>query len=191
MLPDSSVATTGAVATLSDKVLTLIGAGIATITASQSGDDTYAAAEDITQTITVTDPVIRRVTMDGDTGRDGSTWATAMTLQTALASTFVPGDQLWIAAGTYKPDSANRLATFTIPEGVRVYGGFVGDESDTFDPMTTARTGAATILSGDLLGDDTVRTAANYDDTRGDNSNIVVLVSGCKCDTRWADHHRR
>ena len=178
LLLDSSVATTGAVATLSEKVLTLIGAGTATITASQSGNDTYAAAEDITQTIMVTDPVIRRVTMDGDTGRDGSTWATAMTLQTALASDFVPGDQLWIAAGTYKPDSANRLATFTIPEGVRVYGGFVGDESDTFDPTTTSRTGAATILSGDLLGDDTVRTAANYDDTRGDNSNTVVTIGG-------------
>ena len=178
LLPDSSVATTGAVATLSDKVLTLIGAGTATITASQSGDDMYAAAEDITQTITVTNPVIRRVTMDGDTGRDGSTWATAMTLQTALASDFVPGDQLWIAAGTYKPDSIDETATFTIPEGVRVYGGFVGDEPDTFDPTTTSRTGAATILSGDLLGDDTVRTAANYDDTRDDNSNTVVTIGG-------------
>ena len=178
LLLDSSEATTGAVATLSDKVLTLIGAGIATITASQSGDDMYAAAEDITQTITVTDPVIRRVTMDGDTGRDGSTWATAMTLQAALASDFVPGDQLWIAAGTYKPDSIDETATFTIPEGVRVYGGFVGDEPDSFDPTTTSRTGAATILSGDLMGDDTVRTAANYDSTRDDNSNRVVLVSG-------------
>ena len=178
LLLDSSEATTGAVATLSDKVLTLIGAGTATITASQSGDDTYAAAEDITQTITVTDPVIRRVTMDGDTGRDGSTWATAMTLQAALASTFVPGDQLWIAAGTYKPDSIDETATFTIPEGVRVYGGFVGDEPDTFDPTTTSRTGAATILSGDLLGDDTVRTATNYDDTRDDNSNTVVTIGG-------------
>ena len=172
LLPDSMVATTGAVATLSNGVLTLVGAGIAIITASQSGNDTYAAVE-VTQTITVTDPVIRRVTMDGDTGRDGSTWATAMTLQAALASDFVIGDQLWIAAGTYKPDSADRIATFTIPAGVRVYGGFAGTET-----AISERTGAATILSGDLLGDDTIRTAANYDGTRDDNSYRVVYVSG-------------
>ena len=172
LLSDSSEATTGAVATLSDKVLTLVGAGIATITASQSGNDMYAAVE-ATQTIMVTDPVIRRVTMDGDTGRDGSTWATAMTLQAALASDFVIGDQIWIAAGTYKPDSVDRIATFTIPAGVRVYGGFAGTET-----AISERTGAATILSGDLLGDDTIRTAANYDGTRDDNSYRVVYVSG-------------
>ena len=173
LLPDSMVATTGAVATLSNGVLTLVGAGIATITASQSGNDTYAAAEDITQTITVTEPVIRRVTMDGDTAADGSTWATAMTLQAALASDFVLGDQLWIAAGTYKPDSIDQAATFTIPEGVRVYGGFAGTET-----AISERTGAATILSGDLLGDDIARTATGYAATRDDNSKRVVYVSG-------------
>ena len=65
------------------------------------------------------------------------------------------------------------MATFTIPAGVRVYGGFAGTET-----AISERTGAATILSGDLLGDDTIRTAANYDSTRDDNSNIVVTVTG-------------
>ena len=111
--------------------------------------------------------------MDGDSTADGSTWEKAMTLQSALDSIFMPGDQLWIAAGTYKPDSADSIATFTIPAGVRVYGGFEGTET-----AISERTGAATILSGDLLGDDTVRTAANYDSTRDDNSNIVVTVTG-------------
>ena len=157
--------------------LRLIAEGTATITASQSGNEDYLAAPNVTQTIVVIPPVIRRVTTAGDSTTDGSTWEKAMTLKAALAASDSL-DQVWIASGTYQPDSANRTATFTIPAGVRVYGGFAGDESDSFDPMTTTRTGAATILSGDLLGDDTVRTAANYDDTRDDNSTTVVTIGG-------------
>ena len=158
-------------------ILRLIAEDTVIITASQSGNDTYEAATDVTQTIVVRVPVIRRVTTAGDTGRDGSTWATAMTLKAALAAS-VPLDQVWIASGTYQPDSIDQTATFTIPVGVRVYGGFVGDEADNFDPMTTARTGEATILSGDLLGDDTIRTATGYAATRDDNSNTVVTIGG-------------
>ena len=158
-------------------ILRLIAEDTVIITASQSGNDTYEAATDVTQTIVVRVPVIRRVTTAGDTGRDGSTWATAMTLKAALAASD-PLDQVWIASGTYQPDSIDQAATFTIPEGVLVYGGFVGDEADNFDPMTTARTGAATILSGDLLGDDTIRTATGYAATRDDNSNTVVTIAG-------------
>ena len=100
--------------------------------------------------------IIRRVTMTGNTSADGSTWATAMTLQAALMASTTVGDQIWIQAGTYKPGPADdgddatdeRAATFTILVGVRVYGGFVGDEPADFDPATTPRMGAATILSG-------------------------------------------
>ena len=181
LLPDGSAAATGAVATLAGGVLTLVGAGTATITASQSGNDTYAAATDVMQTITVRTPVIRRITMTGDAAADGGTWATATTLNTALGMAAI-GDQFWIKGGTYKPDATDRAVTFTIPAGVRVYGGFVGDEADDFNPATTARTGAATILSGDLLGDDIARPAAAadqtaYDASRDDNSNVVVTVT--------------
>ena len=170
LLTDGSAAAMGAVATLTDKTLNLTGAGMVTITASQSGNDTYAAATAM-QTITVRTPGILRVTITGDATADGSTWTDVMTLQAALGGTLLSGDQIWIQAGTYKPHATNRSARFTIPAGVRVYGGFVGNEAADFDLATTARTGAATILSGDLGGNDEMGT-------RTDNSTTVVRVNG-------------
>ena len=125
LLPDGTP-----VASLNGAVLTLLGAGTATITASQTGDDTYAAAADVEQTITVRQPKIRWVTESGAGIADGSSWANAMPLRPALASSFTPGDQLRIAGGEYTPHAGNdQTARFTIPEGLRVYGGFAGTET--------------------------------------------------------------
>ena len=110
---------------------------------------------------------IRRVTTAG-TG-DGSSWANAMALQDALMASTV-GDQVWIAAGTYKPHADDRTETFTIPAGVLVYGGFdpVADASDT---DASSRSGGATILSGDLMSNDDSGTF-------NDNSHTVVTIGG-------------
>ena len=86
---------------------------------------------------------IRRVKMGG-TG-DGSTWTAAANLQAALGMSSAD-DQIWIAAGIYKPGTvldadaptnAEREATFTIPAGVKLYGGFAGNEAADFNPATT------------------------------------------------------
>ena len=142
---------------------------------------------------------IRRVTTTGDAGADGSSWANAMTLQTALAASTMAGDQVWIAQGTYKPDATDRTATFRIPTGVLVYGGFVGTDAatgdDGFDPVAgtdgrARETDGAftneTILSGDLATDDGTRPTAGaaqsvidaYIATRDDNSYSVVTLAG-------------
>ena len=117
----------------------------------------------------------------------GADWASAITLRRALANSSI-NDQIWIAAGTYKPHASDRTATFTIPPGVSVYGGFVGTEAASFDPATTARTGGETILSGDLDEDDgtppaegataDVIAAYNSSGTRVDNSHTVVTLGG-------------
>ena len=184
--------------------------GTATITASQAGNTGFMAATAVTQTIRVREPIVRRVTMTG-TG-DGSSWTQAMTLQAALTTT--PGDHIWMAAGTYRPgmaddgnpDTDEREATFRIPEGVLIYGGFEGTDvatdDDGFDPVagTDGRVrevdGAftnETILSGDLADDDGTRPAppvaemptaeetaalAAYAATREDNSYTVVTLAG-------------
>jgi hypothetical protein len=95
---------------------------------------------------------------DDATGlNDGTTWANAMTsLQDALA-TFKPGYQIWVAAGTYRPDvgvgktAGDRNATFQLVSEIELYGGFAGSESTLagrdFDVNKTT-------LSGDLNGDD-------------------------------------
>ena len=135
------------------------------------------------QTLSVTvqsSPSIRRVTTTGDAGNDGSTWANAMTLQAALAASTTAGDQIWIEAGTYKPDATDRAATFTIRGGVTVYGGFAGAEAALAD-----RSGGATILSGDLLGGDMPRPGEGEDGTayiasRNDNSYSVVRIAGAE-----------
>ena len=117
----------------------------------------------------------------------GADWASAITLRRALANSSI-NDQIWIAAGTYKPHANDRTATFTIPPGVSVYGGFLGTEAASFDPATTARTGGETILSGDLDEDDGTPPAEdatadeiaayNSSGTRVDNSHTVVTLGG-------------
>ena len=178
---------TGNVATLTDNTLTLTGLGTVTITAMQTGNADYAMTTQ-TQIITArpAGATIFRVTTSGVATRDGSSWANAMTLQAALAASITAGDQVWVADGIYKPGVADdgdpttneRAATFRIPAGVLVYGGFAGDEAALAD-----RAGAATILSGDLAGNDIARPAEGVDRTvynaaRTDNSNTVVTLAG-------------
>ena len=160
--------------------LRLGGAGYVTITATQAGGAgldgvTYArvtARQTIMVAAATVAATIRRVTTTGNAGEDGSSWTNAMTLQAALAESDSL-DQVWIAAGTYKPDAIDRTATFSVPVGVLVYGGFDGAEDALAD-----RAGAVTILSGDLLGDDIAREDAGYAATRDDNSNTVVTIAG-------------
>ncbi len=66
---------------------------------------------------------------------NGSSWNNAMgDLQNAL-SFAKPGTEIWVAEGTYVPTQcenctdADRSIAFSIPSGVRVLGGFKGDES--------------------------------------------------------------
>jgi len=93
-----------------------------------------------------TDGVIRYVKAGG-TG-DCSSWVQACELQTALYIA-TPGDQIWVAAGTYKPTtSSNRSATFQMKSGVAIYGGFPaegGDETSRDWQLNK------TYLSGDIV----------------------------------------
>ena len=81
----------------------------------------------------------------------GGSWANAFpTLQDALA-TAVSGDQIWVAAGIYYPDEGGGQtdndcsASFVLQDGVAVYGGFAGTETQRSqrDPGTNV-----TVLSG-------------------------------------------
>ena len=77
---------------------------------------------------------------------DGSSWANAFTsLQSALAAA-VSGDEIWVAAGTYKPTDT-RSASFLLKDAVGIYGGFAGTETlrSQRDPSVNV-----TILSGDI-----------------------------------------
>lgn len=64
-----------------------------------------------------------RVTNAG-TG-DGSTWATAAPLQSALADANC--DEIWASQGTYLPTlTVDRSISFAINRPLKLYGGFAG-----------------------------------------------------------------
>ena len=107
-------------------------------------------------------------------------------LQDALEDA-ISGDEIWVAAGTYKPDASSlvpagngdRMATFQLINGVAVYGGFAGRETSLGERDWQAN---ETILSGDL-NDDDVEFSIPIDfwsvPNRSDNSERVVTSSDC------------
>ena len=100
----------------------------------------------------------------GEAG-DCYSWETACDLQAALALAEA-GDQVWVAAGTYKPTTGtDRTATFLLESGVAIYGGFAGTETalEERDWKTNLTT-----LSGDI----------GTEDNNSDNSFHVLTSSG-------------
>jgi predicted outer membrane repeat protein len=99
---------------------------------------------------------------------DGSSWSDAFTdLQSALThSSLAAGDEIWVAAGTYKPTGGtDRTVSFTLNAGVALYGGFAGGET-SLDARNWVDN--ATVLSGDIgVAGDTA-----------DNSYHVVRCAG-------------
>lgn len=69
------------------------------------------------------------VTPNGVASATGSSWDQGLSLDAALERA-VPGNQLWLMEGTYSPNAkAGRKASFVLPAGIEVYGGFNGHES--------------------------------------------------------------
>jgi uncharacterized repeat protein (TIGR02543 family) len=100
-------------------------------------------------------------------GEEGncSSWETACDLQDALALAEA-GDQVWVAAGTYKPTTGtDRTATFLLESGVAIYGGFAGTETSLTERDWETN---LTTLSGDI----------GTEDDLADNSFHVVTGSG-------------
>jgi predicted outer membrane repeat protein len=118
---------------------------------------------------------VNHVRPDGSDTAGCQSWENACTLQRALTH-LVPGMEIWVAEGTYKPTTgSDRAASFLLNLGVEVYGGF----PNSGNPLFTERNPTAypTILSGDLLGND--NSNVQYEEpARADNSYHVVSVMG-------------
>lgn len=88
---------------------------------------------------------------------NGSSWTDAyqgpLGLQAALAAA-APNQNIFVADGVYHPAAPGgaRTASFTLKASVKVYGGFSGTETHPME--RPALDGTASVLSGDLNGDD-------------------------------------
>ncbi|OGV67545.1 MAG: hypothetical protein A3K18_28875 [Lentisphaerae bacterium RIFOXYA12_64_32] len=103
---------------------------------------------DSTSSVASTYALQRLVKGSATGGNTGASWSDAfIDLQSALQAAQT-GDEIWVATGTHCPiGGTDRTATFQVPAGVSLYGGFAGTESSRSERDWTAY---PTILSGDI-----------------------------------------
>lgn len=118
------------------------------------------------------------VKADAAGANDGTSWINACTsLQSALAVA-VNGDEIWVAAGSYRPHASDRNVPFVMKNGVALYGGFAGNETAREQRNAAVN---VTVLTGDLEDDDTNKVqgvTTTYTDIVGNNSRRVVSAIG-------------
>jgi len=127
-------------------------------------------------------PDVIFVDVDAEGANDGTSWADAFTtLQPALAWA-VDGVEIWVAAGTYKPTwefspGDPRSVTFQMKNGVGVYGGFAGTESELGQRDWLVN---LTILSGDIgiEGDVSDNSYHVFYHPDGTNLNNTAILDG-------------
>lgn len=133
---------------------------------------------------------IRYVTPSGASSKDGSSWANASDDVNLMIASSSSGDQIWVASGTYLPNFSNTPAssnpknkTFYLKDGVKVYGGFNGTESNLADRDVTTNT---TRLSGDFNGDDFVFNCADnlLLSSMDENAYHIVIADNVGPETR-------
>ena len=116
------------------------------------------------------------VDVDATGANDGSSWNDAYTdLQDALG-TASGSNEIWIAKGIYTPhtDPEEPFLISENEDGLKIYGGFVGDETSRSQRNPDDH---RTVLSGDIGGDDNTNahgvteTAADINGT----DNVTVL----------------
>ena len=114
---------------------------------------------------------------------NGSSWANASDDIQAMINLSGGGDQVWVAAGTYKPthnaatgstvNPADTDNAFVMKTDVAVYGSFAGTETDISQRNIVAN---PTILSGDFNNDDVITGGGSTLSVTGNSEDAVHIV---------------
>lgn len=129
--------------------------------------------------------VIHYVTPTGAGLMNGSSWTNASANLQNMIDASMPNDEVWVAAGTYKPglnpngnaSGSNRNYTFLLKNHIKIYGGFIGNELLLSQRNYTINT---TILSGDFNDDDITTGSGNTLSIINNTENayhVVVSIS--------------
>jgi len=103
---------------------------------------------------------------------NGTTWADAYTNLDAAIAAFTTVNEIWVAAGTYKPTGSARTSTFNMKNAIKLYGGFNGTETELSQRNPKIN---ITTLSGDVNGNDNATITA-VEATRQDNVYHVITA---------------
>ncbi|MGL4854737.1 MAG: beta strand repeat-containing protein, partial [Lentisphaeria bacterium] len=137
---------------------------------AQYKDSNYVASDSKSFSVEVVFTSTRYVTENGAGRKDGSDWQNALAgaagIQTALSQNGVT--EIWIAGGTYASETATNA--FTIPSGVKVYGGFSGTENSVDERLIT---GEIPTRGAKNFTNETILTKGSQANTR-----IVTMVNG-------------
>ena len=114
------------------------------------------------------------VKADASGQNDGSSWPNAYTsLQSALGAS--PCTEVWVAAGTYLPtQGTDRTISFVLKNGVSLYGGFAGTETQLSERDPNAN---PTYLSGDI-GLPSVTSDNSQHVVVGSSTNSTAVLDG-------------
>jgi predicted outer membrane repeat protein len=114
---------------------------------------------------------------DGDPANGCSSWADACPNLRDVLNQAADGDEVWVAAGTYKPDffDTRRHLTFKLKDGVGVYGGFAATETDREQRDPAAN---LSLLSGDLDDSSSLNDSDAYHVVDGSGVDGYTVLDG-------------
>lgn len=122
-----------------------------------------------------------------DGNGDGSSWASTTTFDKALEMANA-GDEIWMKGFSQITDVAHLYTApskegWTVPSGVKVYGGFEGVETNINQRKNLGKTYQLTfrsVLSGDIAGNDTIdanNSIFPQNTLRSDNAKHVLVLN--------------
>lgn len=121
----------------------------------------------------------RYVTQNGAGTENGNSWQNAYAgkrLQHAINEMDSNKGTVWVAQGIYKPHLTDASVSFMLKNGVKLYGGFKGDEVVLSQRNLSAY---RTIISGDIDNNDTYKVAGvtkSYKHIQGTNTSTLLKL---------------